>query len=53
MGQLLSDFWVAPIVPHLAADCPIVSIMPDGQISRVRFETLAFLPRTFPRIGEA
>src|SRR5262249_52888543 len=32
--------------------CPIVSIIPDGQISRVRFETLAFLPWAFPRIGE-
>ena len=27
-------------------------IMPDSRISRVRFETLAFLPWAFPRLGE-
>jgi len=29
------------------------SQLPDCQISRVRFETLAYLPWTFPRLGEA
>src|ERR1700680_2265191 len=27
-------------------------IMPDSQISRVRFETSAYLPWAFPRLGE-
>ena len=30
--------------------CP--PIIPDGRISRVRFETLAFLPWAFPKFGE-
>jgi hypothetical protein len=27
-------------------------IIPDGQISRVRFETSAFLPKAFPKLAE-
>ena len=34
----------------MAHDSRSPPIIPDGQISRVRFETLAFLPKAFPRL---
>ena len=37
---------------HHGLRFPKPPIIPDGQISRVRFETSAFLPRAFPKLGE-
>ena len=39
-------------IPTMADVSRRPPIIPDGRISRVRFETLAFLPWAFPKFGE-
>src|SRR5215475_1438015 len=39
-------------IPTMADVSRRPPIIPDGRISRVRFETLAFLPSAFPKFGE-